>query len=164
MQHTDPGLTPDDLSPDDLSPDDMDGENDSGVLDPGDTLDDRGVDPLDEGWSPAERPWAVTDWGTTGEEESAGESLAGRLAREVPEPADPDGGLGDGLGDASDTDGELLDEEVGGARAGRLVEDEGTSWDTEDELVAFDRGIDGGAASAEEAAVHVVAEEDRDDA
>ncbi|MGY1641759.1 DUF5709 domain-containing protein [Geodermatophilus sp. SYSU D00703] len=144
----------------DLTPDDLDGENDSGVLDPEDTLDDRGVDPLDEGWSPAERPWAVAGWGTTGEEESAGESLDGRLAREVPEPADPDG---DGLGDTSDTDGELLDEEVGGDRAGRLVEDEGTSWDTESELLASDRGIDGGAASAEEAAVHLVVEEDLDD-
>jgi hypothetical protein len=150
MQPFDPGLTPDDL----------DGENDSGVLDPEDALDDRGVDPLDEGWSPAERPWAVADWGTTGEEESAGEGLERRLAREVPEPADPDG---DGLGDASDTDGELLDEEVGDVRAGRLVEDGGTSWDTEAELVASDLGIDGGAASAEEAAVHLVAEEDRDD-
>ncbi|MGY1590760.1 DUF5709 domain-containing protein [Geodermatophilus sp. SYSU D00708] len=149
----------------DLSPDDLDGENDSGVLDPEDSLDDRGVDPLDEGWSPAERPWAVAGWGTTGEEESAGEGLERRLAREVPEPADPDGDRwGDGLGDASDTDGELLDEEVGGARAGRLVEGEGTSWDAEDELVAADRGRAGGAASAEEAAVHLVAEEDRDDA
>jgi Family of unknown function (DUF5709) len=149
----------------DLTPDDLDGENDSGVLDPEDALDDRGVDPLDEGWSPAERPWAVAGWGTTGEEESAGESLDGRLAREVPERAGPDGdGPGDGLGDASDTDGELLDEEVGGARAGRLVEDEGASWDTESELLASDRGIDGGAASAEEAAVHLVAEEERDDA
>ncbi|MGY1690782.1 DUF5709 domain-containing protein [Geodermatophilus sp. SYSU D01105] len=147
------------MQPFDTTPDDLDGENDSGVLDPEDSLDDRGVDPLDEGWSPAERPWAVDDWGTTGEEEGAGEGLDRRLARELPDRADPGG---DGLGDASDTDGELLDDEVGGVRAGRLVEeDEGIGSDTESELVASDRGIDGGAASAEEAAVHLV-DEDRE--
>jgi hypothetical protein len=32
---------------------------------------------------------------------------------------------GDGLGDTSDTDGELLDDEVGNFRAGRLVAGEG---------------------------------------
>jgi hypothetical protein len=143
------------------SPDDLDGENDSGVLEPEDSLDARGSDPLDEGWSPAERPWAVDDWGTTGDEEERGESLDGRLARELPEPRDADG---DGLGDASDTDGELLDEEVGDARAGRLAEDDdGTGADTEAELTAWDRGIDGGAASAEEAAVHLVDDRATDD-
>jgi hypothetical protein len=143
------------------SPDDLDGENDSGVLDPEDTLDDRGADPLDEGWSPAERPWAVDDWGTTGDEEERGESLDGRLAREL---ADPVVDGGDGLGDTSDTDGELLDDEVGDVRAGRLAEDDdGTGTDTEAELVAFDRGIDGGAASAEEAAMHLVADREPGD-
>jgi hypothetical protein len=143
------------------SPDDLDGENDPGVLGPEDTLDDRGSDPLDEGWSPAERPWAVDDWGTTGDEEERGESLDGRLARELPDARDAEG---DGLGDASDTDGELLDEEVGDVRAGRLAEDDdGAGTDTEAELTAFDRGIDGGAASAEEAAVHVVADREPDD-
>jgi hypothetical protein len=48
---------------------------------------------------------------------------------------------------------------VGDVRAGRLVEaDEGTWDDVEPELYAVDRGIDAAAASAEEAAVHVVAE------
>nr|WP_239521618.1 DUF5709 domain-containing protein [Geodermatophilus sabuli] len=129
------------------------------MLEPGDTLDDRGVDPLDEGWSPADRPWASSDWGTTGAEESAGESLAGRLSRELPDARDAEG---DGLGDASDTDGELLDEEVGDVRAGRLVdEDDRGPTDTEAELLARDGGIDGGAASAEEAAVHLVVGDDR---
>ena len=46
-------------------------------------------------------------------------------------------------------------------RAGRLVaEDEGAHPDTESGLVARDVGIDGGAAGAEEAAVHV---EDEDE-
>jgi hypothetical protein len=136
--------------------DGTDPEEASGVLEPEDTLDDTdGVrDVLDTGWSPAERPWAVNDWGTTEVEEAAGESLAGRLARELPEGL-PD--VGDGLGDSSDTDGELLDDEVGDQRAGRLEEDEGGSGAGR-LLVARDDGIDGGAASAEEAAVHVVRE------
>ncbi len=141
--------------------DGTDPEEASGVLEPEDTLDYReGVaDVLDTGWSPAERPWAVNDWGTTEREEAAGESLAGRLAREIPEPKDDDG---DGLGDASDTDGELIDGEVGGRRAGRLVESEATWGDVEPELYAMDVGIDGASASAEEAAVHVVDARDQD--
>jgi Family of unknown function (DUF5709) len=136
--------------------DGTDPEEASGVLEPEDTLDGNpGVrDVLDTGWSPPERPWAVHDWGTTESEESSGESLSGRLAREVPDSSD-DGW--DGLGDASDTDGELLDDEVGDVRAGRLVDaDAGGETDTDAELYARDTGIDGAAASAEEAAVHVV--------
>ncbi|SFF83983.1 DUF5709 domain-containing protein [Blastococcus tunisiensis] len=142
--------------------DGTDPEEASGLLEASDTLDDvRGVrDVLDTGWSPPERPWAVDDWGTTEAEESAGESLAGRLARELPDGTDADGD-GDGLGDSSDTDGELIDDEVGDARAGRLVDaDDGGTVDTDDELWARDEGIDGAAASAEEAAVHVVRDRD----
>ncbi|WP_222195192.1 DUF5709 domain-containing protein [Modestobacter italicus] len=111
------------------------------------------------GFSPADRPWASDDWGTTEREEEAGESLSGRLARELPDGTRDEG---DGLGDASDTDGELLDDEVGDDRAGRLADgdagasDDGGLGDREDELYAEDEGVDGGAASAEEAAVHVV--------
>jgi hypothetical protein len=44
-------------------------------------------------------------------------------------------------------------------RAGRLVEpDEGLESDTEKDMIAYDAGISGGAASAEEAAVHIVDE------
>jgi hypothetical protein len=141
--------------------DGTDPEEASGVLEPQDTLDYGGVDDvLDAGWSPAERPWAVTDWGTTDRDEATGESLAGRLSREVPDPVDLDG---DGLGDVSDTDGELLDDEVGGVRAGRLAEStDGRFGDVEPELYALDVGIDGGSASAEEAAVHLVPEQDDD--
>ena len=137
--------------------DGTDPEEASGLLEAEDTLEDtRGVrDVLDTGFSPPERPWAVDDWGTTEAEESAGESLDGRLARELPD--GDDGDDGDGLGDSSDTDGELLDDQVGDARAGRLVDsDDGGDEDTDDELWARDEGIDGAAASAEEAAVHVV--------
>jgi hypothetical protein len=140
--------------------DGTDPEEASGVLEPEDTLvDSHGVrDVLDTGWSPAERPWAVDDWGTTEAEEAAGESLDRRLARELPDEVTD---VSDGLGDASDTDGELLDDEVGDERAGRLVDaDDGGTTDTDDELYAWDAGIDGAAASAEEAAVHVVRERD----
>jgi uncharacterized protein DUF5709 len=140
--------------------DGTDPEEASGVLEPEDSLEGSpGVrDVLDTGWSPAERPWAVDDWGTTDAEEAAGESLDGRLARELPDEVEDDG---DGLGDSSDTDGELLDDEVGDVRAGRLVDaDDGEDGDSDDELWARDEGIDGAAASAEEAAVHIVRDRD----
>ena len=136
--------------------DGTDPEEASGVLEPEDT---HGVrDVLDTGWSPAERPWAVDDWGTTEAEEATGESLDGRLARELPDRFEDDG---DGLGDTSDTDGELLDDEVGDVRAGRLVDSgDGGTTDDDEELYARDEGIDGAAASAEEAAVHIVRDRD----
>ena len=139
--------------------DGTDPEEATGVLEPEDTLEyvDGVPDVLDVGWSPVERAWAVDDWGTTDREEATGEGLEGRLARELAET--PSADEGDGLGDVSDTDGELRDDEVGDARAGRLVEaDEGAWDDVEPELYAVDQGIDAAAASAEEAAVHVVAE------
>ncbi|WP_236792588.1 DUF5709 domain-containing protein [Amycolatopsis sp. GM8] len=133
-------------------------DNDDDVfeqLDGDDTLETgRPEDPLDEGYSAAERPWATDDWGTTPREEREGESLDGRLARELPDDADEDDG--DDLGDETDTDGELIDDEVGDLRAGRLVEGDGG----DEELYATDIGVDGAAASAEEAAVHLVPEAD----
>ncbi|WP_435127987.1 DUF5709 domain-containing protein [Actinacidiphila sp. bgisy144] len=136
-------------------------EEDDGLLEPEDTLEDRGVaDVLDEGYSPPERPLAVEESGTTGEEQREGESLDQRLARERPDREAPEG---DGLGDAPDTDGELVDPEAGEARSGRLVgPDEGAHTRRDGEIGA-DVGIDGGAASAEEAAVHLVADEDLPD-
>jgi hypothetical protein len=136
---------------DDMDPDEVD-DDVFEQLDELDTLDTRGpADPLDEGYSPPERAWAVDDWGTTPREEAEGEGLDRRLARELPESWGDE--EGDGLGDESDTDGELRDDEVGDLRAGRLVtaEDDGDG-----ELDAQDVGVDGAAASAEEAAVHVV--------
>ncbi|MFJ4033471.1 DUF5709 domain-containing protein [Streptomyces griseoluteus] len=128
---------------------------DLGVLDVEDTLDYDGVDAsLDRGWSPPERPWAVEHTGVTAAERAAGETLDQRLAEEVPDSVGLDG---DGLGDSGATDGELLDNEVGLRRSGRLVApDEGVHEDDESALVATDVGIDGAAASAEEAAVHIV--------
>lgn len=139
--------------------DNLDDNDDSAQLDAADTLDDRGVpDPLDEGYSPAERSWASEDYGTTAREAAEGEDLDHRLAREVP---DLTADEGDGLGDTEDTDGELLDEEVGDSRSGRLVaSDQGGVTDDDPELWAEDIGIDGAGASAEEAAVHVVPDQD----
>jgi hypothetical protein len=46
-------------------------------------------------------------------------------------------------------------------RAGRLVDaDDGRAEDTDEELWAQDEGINGAAASAEEAAVHVIRDRD----
>ncbi|MGP2441766.1 DUF5709 domain-containing protein [Streptomyces sp. JW3] len=139
-------------------PDGSEQREDTGLLDAEDTLEYDGVDdPLDAGWSPPERPWAVEHDGVTAAERRHGETLEQRLAEETPGTLAPDG---DGLGDSEDTDGELLDDEVGAARSGRLVApDEGVREDEEAALVATDVGIDGAAASAEEAAVHVVDED-----
>jgi hypothetical protein len=95
----------------------------------------------------------VNKTGVTAEGQRRGESLDQRLAEELPDIPSPEG---DDLGDAWDTDGELVDDEVGADRAGRLVApDEGVHYETEG-LVGRDVGIDGAAASAEEAAVHVI--------
>ncbi|MEW2251505.1 MULTISPECIES: DUF5709 domain-containing protein [unclassified Streptomyces] len=139
-------------------PDPSDQREDTGVLDSEDTLEYDGVDdPLDRGWSPPERPWAVEHTGVTAAERRAGETLDQRLAEELPDPPVPDG---DGIGDTDGTDGEPLDNEVGAVRSGRLVApDEGAHEDEEAALVASDVGIDGAAASAEEAAMHIVDED-----
>jgi hypothetical protein len=127
-------------------------EDDSDQLEPEDTLDDRGpAEVLDEGYSPPERPWNASEH----------EDLGERLAEELPEYGAGDDSEGDGLGDSSDTDGELSDDQVGDARAGRLVDsDEGGEVDTDADSWAEDVGVDGAGASSEEAAVHVVGDED----
>ena len=110
-------------------------------LDPQESLIHRGVDdPLDEGYSPPERYSQLI-------REGEHETLDERLEDEIPEP-DP----------YAPQDEEILDDgEVGDVRAGRLMEpNEGIGPDEEPDLVGIDVGIDGGAASAEEAAVHVV--------
>ncbi|MET7648081.1 DUF5709 domain-containing protein [Streptomyces sp. NPDC005426] len=121
-------------------------------LDTEDTLDRQQLaSVLDEGYSPPERPWAVEDRGTTGSEQLSGETLDGRLARELPETAEPPG---DGVGDVSGGDGEPYDPEVGDVRAGRLTRD--LDLNEPDSTAGEDVGIDGAAASAEEAAMHVI--------
>jgi hypothetical protein len=127
----------------------------------GDSLvDDRGLSqPLDEGFSPGEKWSPGEGFGNTPLEEAMGETLDQRIAQEVPEP--------DPYEEAERIPVEVLEgmseddvtevAEVGDERAGRLVDpDEGVREDTEPEAVAEDVGIDGAAASAEEAAVHVM--------
>ncbi|WP_406451056.1 DUF5709 domain-containing protein [Streptomyces sp. NBC_01622] len=140
-------------------PDGSEVQDDAGLLDAEDTLVVDGVeDPLDRGWSPPDRPWAVERADVTAAERQHGETLDQRLAEEVPDLVVPDG---DGLGDSEDTDGELRDFEVGDIRSGRLVApDEGAHDDEESGLIATDVGIDGAAASAEEAAMHIVDEDE----
>ncbi|BAC69282.1 hypothetical protein SAVERM_1571 [Streptomyces avermitilis MA-4680 = NBRC 14893] len=139
-------------------PDGSEIQEDSGLLDTEDTLVSDGVsDPLDRGWSSPDRPWAVERSDVTAAERRHGETLDQRLAEELPDIAEPDG---DGIGDCPDGDGEPLDNEVGAARSGRLVApDEGAHEDEENGLIATDVGIDGAAASAEEAAMHIVDED-----
>ncbi len=131
-----------------------------------------GDDPLDRGVAPPERWSAGIRYGTTAGEQESGESLDQQLAEEEPDDAldfeddedDEPAGLDDEDEDAGDedVDGLLLDDGPD-PRAGRLVaEDEGAHPDEEEDLVAYDAGIDGGGATAEEAAVHVVEEDDYD--
>lgn len=124
--------------------------DDEDQLQSSDTLDGRGVaDLLDEGYSPPEKWSAGEGFGTTAAEALRGETFEQRLTQEEPD-IDPY------AVPPEDVDGP----EIGRDRAGRLVApDEGSHFDLEEELVAADVGIDGGAASAEEAAIHVVDDE-----
>lgn len=134
-----------------------------------DSLVDRGVDDiLDEGYSPPDRPRGAVAFGTTAAEQARGETLAMRLAQEEADlnlafddplatPRDDD--TYDDPTDDDDPDEVSGNPEVGDRRAGRLFAyDEGTHGDVEQDMVAGDVGIDSGAASAEEAAMHVVEE------
>jgi hypothetical protein len=130
-------------------------------LQPEDTLVDRGVDDvLDEGYSPPERPYGRGFFGSTPE------SLDQLLAEEEPDPAmqiyDPYDKDEQQRSDEAEQETEFPQRnEVGGERAGRLVApDRGFGEDVDADLLANDVGIDGGAASAEEAAVHVIGDEE----
>lgn len=126
------------------------------LLPPEEALDDQEVgEDLDEGYSPAERPLALSSWGTTAAEESSQESLDRLLSREEPDLVDT-ADDGDGLGDTTDTDGELIDDQVGDRRAGRLLIADIDAADPRSDYWATDVGIDGAGASAEEAAIHIV--------
>lgn len=121
----------------------------------GDSLSDsRGLaEPLDEGYSPPEK-WSVGQgYGNTPLEEHLGETLDQRIAQEVPEP-DP---YEQAELEAADLDLDRSGEPD--ARAGRLVApDEGAHADDEPDAIADDVGIDGAGAGAEEAAMHVIDE------
>ncbi|MEU6547859.1 DUF5709 domain-containing protein [Streptomyces sp. NPDC046859] len=152
--------TPEPMADDAYQPTGSNEEQEDGApLDMQDALDERTYDDiLDEGYSPPEKPLGVTKYGTTAAEQHEGESLDQRLAEEVPDIGVPDG---DGIGDLPGGEGEPVDPEAGDERSGRLVApDEGAHTDTVKEEVAGDVGIDAGAAGAEEAAMHVVDDEE----
>ena len=124
-------------------------------LDNTDTLlgQDLRSDPLDTGYSPPDYEPKGTRFGTTAEEQRAGETLDQRLAEEEPDVSADDVPTGDF---------DEIDREPD-ARAGRLyAPDEGAHEDVESDAVAHDAGISGGSASAEEAAVHIIGEDDAD--
>lgn len=118
------------------------------------TLVDRGVDDvLDEGYTTPEH-WSVAEgFGNTPAEMRRGETLEQRIRQEEPEP------------DPVDDDWNPLRErrQVGSRRAGRLV-DAHHGRDGfprgNDEAIAEEVGLAGGAACAEEAAMHIIDEHD----
>lgn len=136
------------------------GVDDENQLQPQDTLIERGIDDvLDEGYSPPERLYGRGAFGPS-------ESMDQLLAEEEQDPASRVDVLLDAdeqqRSDEAEREAEFPERrEVGRARSGRLVApDLGFGEDTEAELIATDVGISGGAASAEEAAVHVIDDEE----
>lgn len=119
------------------------------------TLVDRGVaDVLDEGYTTPEH-WSVAEgYGNTPAEMRRGETIGMKLAAELPDVVDSDG---------SWKDDPLETREVGGRRAGRLAFHHSSDGEDESDVIADDIGIDGGAASAEEAAMHIIDPDEDDD-
>lgn len=118
-------------------------EGDTDQLPREDTLIDRGVDDLlDEGYSPPERD-NRSHYGETAWEEKHRETIDQRVTQEEPEIWDQAPRV---TGDREEN------------RAGRLVEDDDAVAAGGTDAFAVDSGVAGGAASAEEAAVHVVEE------
>jgi hypothetical protein len=146
--------------------------DDEDQLQPEDTLDQDDVaDALDRGYSPNETPRGVDAFGTTAREQSEQETIEQRIRQEEPDPTSAYGAPDDESGldrervggddpDSLDAEDDCVgDSQVGNRRAGRLVaEDEGAHEDTDKDSFARDVGIDGAAASAEEAAVHIIDE------
>jgi hypothetical protein len=158
-----------------------------GIINPEDELSESPMDTvLEQGYSPPERPLGLDKFGTTLAEERQGETLDQRLAEEEPDPnmnvdlvegeppvrAGEEGDVPDevdlGEADIPDDvfdDGVVDDGEVGDARAGRIVQpDLGGVGDTEKDMIGYDVGVDGAAASAEEAAMHIVDVDEADKA
>ncbi|WP_374970345.1 DUF5709 domain-containing protein [Terrabacter sp. BE26] len=128
-------------------------------------------DPLDRGYSPPEKERGTDAFGTTAYEQSLDETIDQRILQEEPDPytaygaPENESGFdeermgGDDPDAIAAEDDWLGDDEVGDRRAGRLVaDDEGVHEDDEKQMWAKDVGIDGAAASAEEAAVHIIDE------
>jgi hypothetical protein len=132
------------------------------VLDGADTL--TGTprdDPLDRGVVVPDRWSAGMRYGSTAAEQEAGESLDQLLAAEEPEASLV---LDDRRPEEDDWDENATDDDIArlaiddgpDSRAGRLVAGDAAQGVRTADLIAHDSGIDGGGATAEEAAVHVV--------
>lgn len=116
-----------------------------------DSLVHRGVeDVLDEGYTTPEHWSAAQGFGNTPAEMRQGETLDQRIKQERPEKTPVD----------RDWNASKEDREVGGERAGRLMQVQGPGGET---TLGTDVGRSGGAASAEEAAMHIISEDDEDD-
>lgn len=121
-----------------------------------DTLISRGVeDPLDEGYTAPDNWSPAQGFGNTPAEMAQGETIEMRLKQEEPEKKP------NALKGPWNPSGEKR--QVGGRRAGRLVNVDGDMIDVEAESIAADVGIAGGAASAEEAAMHIIDENEIDE-
>lgn len=134
--------------------DDRSEQLDQDQLQPGTNLEDRGVaDALDEGYSPPEKPSVLL-------REGEHDTMDARLAEEIPEPdpyAEPEE---DNLTVRDELEN-IDDGEVGDERAGRLIDpNQGIGPDVNADMIGIDAGIDAGAASAEEAAMHIVPEDE----
>jgi hypothetical protein len=114
------------------------------------TLIDRGVaDVLDEGYVTSENWSPAQGYGNTRAEMRRGETLDQRLAQELPDPVPAD---------IPWNEDPFERRQVGNHRAGRLVDPHNAygDFDIEAESIGREVGIDGGAASAEEAAMHII--------
>jgi Family of unknown function (DUF5709) len=113
-----------------------DDRDDDGILDPEQSMGTQSEEVLAGGWSPPDDPSGVDEYGTTVDEQRAGERLDDRELRTLPETwSDPE------------TDGLPT-------RVDRLVDtDDGAPLDTEADLVAREAAGDDDL-SAEEAAIH----------
>jgi hypothetical protein len=131
------------------------------VVDLDETLGSDDIDDImNTSYSPPEKPLGLNKFGTTLAEQRQGESLDLRVIQEIPDPClavdveDPE----------PDEQADDTAHEVGRWRAGRLVDpDGGVEVDTEKDMVGRDVGIDGGAASAEEAAMHIIIDDEEDE-
>lgn len=130
MTETTPGTSPDP---------ETGAEGDTDQLTAEDTLLDRGVEPLDEGWSPPDRPSRYLL--ETEAEQAAGDTLDERLAQEEPEVWD--------AAPVADPD-----------RAGRLeAAAPDAAGESTSSVWAVADGVAGGAATAEEAAMHILGDD-----
>ena len=121
------------------------GDDDAEYLDQAETLTGEGAEldePLDTSYSPPDNSPVATRFGNTAAEQAEGESLDQRLAQEEPD-ITPD---------------DISDEAA--PRAGRLIAPDEGAHEDHDGPVAFDAGKAGSAATAEEAAMHIVDEDE----